>query len=367
VASSAVLALTACASSDVLPGPNGPHPDDPVAEPPSGPRLVRGAGGHMCLRDDATVRCWGMNQQGQIGPGDSMIDAPMTLSSAAADVAVGGNATCIVDREGAVQCTGEVPFDLRVRTLTAVGELAGAARIAVSSTVLCVEKSTGGVACRGRFDTGILGPGVIHDSQTLLPILGIDAVSDLVVSANLACVRTPASAVLCWGQPWMGLRRGFAPPRGFVATDMPAEVAELRGAAGLALGEHHACALVGGQAVCWGGNARGQLGEASGEYDFTPRAVWDLEGLAGIAAGGDHTCAWDQRGRVYCWGANDFGQLGNGEIGPVFPPSRVRGVDDVVAVSTGPYSTCAETARGEIWCWGSDGRGQALVRPRRVL
>jgi serine/threonine-protein kinase len=165
----------------------------------------------------------------------------------------------------------------------------------------------------------------------------------------------------------MGLRRGFAPPRGFVASDQPAEIAELRGATSITLGQHHACALVGGRAVCWGGNARGQLGEGTAEYDFSPRAVWDLEGLAGIAAGGDHTCAWDDRGRVYCWGSNDFGELGNGQVGPVFPPSRVQGLDEVITVSTGPYSTCAETTRGEVWCWGSDGRGHALVRPHRVL
>ena len=329
---------------------------------------MRGAGGHMCLRDDAVVRCWGMNLQGQLGPGDVVVETPVTMSDAAADVAVGGNATCIVGaQDRAVQCTGEVPFDLRVRTLTAIGELAGAVRVAVSSTALCAERAGGGVACRGRFDTGLLGPGVIHDSHTLLPILGLDAIDDLVVAPNLACVRTPAAEVHCWGQPWMGLRRGFAPPRGFVASDQPAELVELRGATSITLGQHHACALVGGRAVCWGGNARGQLGEGSAEYDFTPRAVWDLEGLAGISAGGDHTCAWDERGRVYCWGSNDFGELGNGQLGPVFPPSRVQSLDEVVTVSTGPFSTCAETTRGEVWCWGSDGRGQALVRPHRVL
>jgi alpha-tubulin suppressor-like RCC1 family protein len=358
-----LLALTACAGDPREPnGPrNGANADRAEA------RLVRGAGGHMCIRDAEVVTCWGMNMQGQLGPGELVIDVPRTMSSTAADVALGGNATCIVDRDRVVSCIGEVPFDLRTTKLSAIGELTGATRVAVSSTVLCAERPAGGVACRGRFDTGLLGPGVIHDSRSMVPILGVGAVIDLVVSDDLACVRTPERGVVCWGQPWMGIRRGFSPPTGFVASDMPAEIVELRGASEVSLGRHHACALVDGRAICWGSNARGQLGESSVEYDFTPRPVWDLEGLAGLASGGDHTCAWDGRGRVFCWGSNDYGQLGNGAMGPVFPPSRVSGIDEVVAISAGPFSTCAETRSRDVWCWGSDGRGQALVRPRKVI
>ena len=93
----------------------------------------------------------------------------------------------------------------------------------------------------------------------------------------------------------------------------PATIEYLAGIAALAAGDGHTCALAkAGDAMCWGSNARGQLGDGSTVDRPLPATIPQLQGwVASIAAGGQHTCALEGvDGWVYCWGANDYGQLG---------------------------------------------------------
>ena len=117
------------------------------------------------------------------------------------------------------------------------------------------------------------------------------------------CAIAPGGRMLCWG--------GSANTQGAPAgTWMPADVTAV------SMGGDHLCVLTsGGIAQCWGDNTLGQLGD--GTYDERPRStpapcVGLPPGLAEIAAGGAHTCALTATGEAMCWGANYAGQLGDG-------------------------------------------------------
>jgi alpha-tubulin suppressor-like RCC1 family protein len=101
-----------------------------------------------------------------------------------------------------------------------------------------------------------------------------------------------------------------------VAVPPPAFAAVSSHARTIAGGTTHSCAIRGGKAYCWGGNANGQLGNSSTINSSVPVAVTTSGVLSGktvtqVSTGQPFTCAVDAAGAAYCWGANGSGQLGN--------------------------------------------------------
>jgi alpha-tubulin suppressor-like RCC1 family protein len=199
----------------------------------------------------------------------------------------------------------------------------------------------------------------------------------LVASGRLhTCALTETGAVYCWGYTNHGqLGTGRIAEESSVT---PSLVTGLdSGVTSLASGGDHSCAVVGGAAMCWGLNERGQLGNGGTTDSATPVPVTGLDrGVREVVAGFEHSCAITEAGALLCWGFNDLGQLGNDddvlELSRV--PVAVVGLgSDVVSAAAGRRHTCAATSAGAAYCWGSNQYGElgsdALRSPRplRVL
>lgn len=128
----------------------------------------------------------------------------------------------------------------------------------------------------------------------------------------------------------------------------------------ISVGGYHVCAIVSGDAQCWGSDSNGQLGIGYPNQDATlPTPVLGLgNGVTAIAAGSLHTCAL-VNGGVQCWGYNADGELGNGTTTDSPVPVPVQGLSSgVVSLSAGQYHTCAVLSGGALKCWGWNGYGQ---------
>lgn len=136
-------------------------------------------------------------------------------------------------------------------------------------------------------------------------------------------------------------------------------------------GDEHTCALRGdGHLRCWGENDSGKLGYGHTEdieFDELPSSggYVDVGGRAvQLAAGREHTCALLEDGAIRCWGENDYGKLGYGHtwsIGGNETPGSVDVVDvggRAVQIATGEEHTCALLENGDIRCWGYNWYGQ---------
>ncbi len=126
----------------------------------------------------------------------------------------------------------------------------------------------------------------------------------------------------------------------------------------IAAGGMHTCALgASGEAYCWGGNDRGQLGTGETERRSTPARVGGGLAFTSLAGGVLHTCGLAGGGAAYCWGADDAGQLGDGGTRPRTEPVRVAGNRSFTALGTGNAHSCG-LADGAVYCWGGNRHGQ---------
>jgi alpha-tubulin suppressor-like RCC1 family protein/tRNA A-37 threonylcarbamoyl transferase component Bud32 len=152
--------------------------------------------------------------------------------------------------------------------------------------------------------------------------------------------------------------------------------------AGIAIGRKHACAWTpDGDALCWGRNVEGQLGDgAPGDRPrLAPVRVRvapggePLAGIDAVAAGAEFSCARRRDGTVLCWGDNRLGQIGAGTTAPIEPLAQLvrerngKAYDLATDLFAGIEHACAQRGGGAIMCWGNNAR-RALGRggPRNL-
>ena len=97
----------------------------------------------------------------------------------------------------------------------------------------------------------------------------------------------------------------------------PVAVAGGHAFATLVADEFHNCGITtAGQALCWGSNFTGQVGDGTADDRFSPTAISGGLAFTSLAGGRYHTCGVISSGAAYCWGNNAYGEIG---IGPPAP------------------------------------------------
>ncbi len=327
---------------------------------------VSAAPGHTCaLLSGGVVKCWGSNDYGLLGLGDTAArgDAPGEM---------GGNLPAI---------------DLGL----------GAVAVAVSAGPwsTCALLEDGRVKCWGRNWNGQLGlgdaenrgdePGEMGDDLPAVDLgTGVIAL-DISVGAEHACALLQGGLVKCWGDNYQGpLGLGNEENHGVTPGDMGDSLPAVDLGAGakavsVAAGFQHTCALLDdGRVKCWGRSLSGVLGLGSKESwgdepnemgDALPAVNLGTGVIAlGISTGTETACALLDAGKIKCWGSNFPGSLGlgdtknrgddPGEMGDNLPFLDLGNGALPVSVSAGGNHICAGIEGGKVKCWGSSQSGQ---------
>lgn len=332
----------------------------PVRAALPGPAVSLAVGGaHACaLMADGMALCWGMNDLGQMGIGDTPLCAswgscsPRPLAVAGgisfASLTAGTQNTCGLTASGEAFCWGysgmgqlgigtDVGPDLcpsnedRVPCSTApvpvVGDLRFTALSGRGDTV-CGLTADGTAYCWGRNNTGQLGIGSTEGPETCQGGDGTACSTRPVAVAGNLQFQTVATPLV---------------RRAFIHLPPPA------GACGIATD---------GSTYCWG-----VVGQ-----DFGPQPA-PLAGdhrFVGLSLGGDFACGLTAGGEARCWGGNEQGQLGRGaSVGNPSEPAPVVGGLAFESLSAGFAHVCAVTEEGQPYCWGQDAAGSAR-QPVRV-
>ncbi|WP_198154605.1 hypothetical protein [Plesiocystis pacifica] len=365
---------------------------------------VAAGANHTCvIIDGGTVRCWGRGDSGQLGYGNINQVGDDEFPSDVGDVvlpgpvlrlSLGGNHSCGIFQDGGLRCWGQNDRgQLGYGNTNNLGDdenLAGLPAVGVPPTIAvqlgakhtCARVGNGEARCWGFNEQGQLGAASIA-LQELLPGASIDVgapTSGLGVGGGHSCVRFVDGGLRCWGLNDSG-QLGYGnlnnigddevPSAAGLVSVVPPNLPANTEIVDVALGGNHSCALLGsGDAVCWGLNTSGQLGTGNlnnigdDEVPSTQLAV-DLPGpVAQLALGANHSCAMLVGGEVYCWGDSQVGQLGYGNlnnIGDDESPSAGGAVNlgaAALQIAAGNNHTCALLEDFEVLCWGQNTHSQ---------
>jgi hypothetical protein len=333
----AATAATAC---------NDPLRALPDAAPQPTPvthSLAAGAS-HTCALQKAGLFCWGSNQFGELGTGETGgLSGPVAAVAVGQDVvevAANFEQTCVRRASGRVDCWGANEegslgdgTDVARVVPTPVVGIEDAAEIAAGGLSTCVRRRSGTVSCWGAagFGFGSLVP---------VDVAGLADVVELRTSqpSSQYCARTGAGDVYCW-------------THADTQESKPALVPALTGTHALAVGlATRTCALTtANQILCDDGSATGRLIE---------KDVTDAVELTATAL---FVCWRTSGGEVGCDDPSGLIQ------GPAGDPRRDFHVDaPVVELADGQVHFCARVQDGGVECFNDPFPGTAGFAPRLI-
>ncbi len=324
---------------------------------------------------DGSLRCWGGNSVGQLGPETNIIRPlpfPIPGRHDVRSVAAGWSYTCVLLHSGEVDCWGgntggelgcpspvgsdNGPSCTPYPAGSPIEQIVGGAQRP------CVRKNDGTVACWGRNDHYDLGNGIRADSPVPTAVFGISSATAIATGVWQGCAVMTNGSLQCWGaNDRAQLGNGT-----IATTPVPTTVSGLDGSGAKVLAaataEDHSCALLSDGAVsCFGDNLYGELG--NGEIESpraTPVPCVFSRPAARLACGIWFTCAALDDGSVECLGRGDGGQLGNGASTMSLVPVKVAlpAGTSLGAIAAKYNHVCGLSQQGQLWCWGANASGQ---------
>ena len=313
-------------------------------------RTLSSGVGHLCaIGADGMLRCWGINQSGQLGDGSTSAKSTLTIIGAETDwlsVSAGDQFTCgireVVGGRGSLWCWGLNSFgQLGIGNTdskyspTQVGSSEDWVSISTGLDHTCGIKAAGELYCWGRNQKGQVGSTATPDADILQP--------------------TRVASATVWSRVEAGFRSTIAVDRG-------------------------------GHLWTWGFNDVGQLGDSTTTDRFLPVQIGtDADWAEPMASrfnpwpvgSWDATspfsqCAIKVDESLWCAGYNYWGSFGNGSWAPsLITFSRAGGS----VGNLGTYSSASISGQygcgvrsdvgfeGTLWCWGEDNSESIVAFP----
>ena len=344
---------------------------------------------HACaLLDNASVKCWGKNTKGQLGQGDKVTVgdgsgemgdnlAAIDLGSgrSATAISAGGDHTCALLDDASVKCwglgdVGQLGQGSTSNLGDASGEMgdnlaaidlgSGRTATAISAGMYhtCAVLDDASVKCWGYNHKGQLGQGStttrgddaneMGDNLATVDLGSGRSTTAISAGEYHTCALLDNASVKCWGSnPYGELGQGNNDHLGNSGGEMGDNLAAIdlgsgRTATAISAGRWHTCALLDDASVkCWGASDNGELGQGStdilgnGEGEMGDNlAAIDLGSgrtATAISAGMHNTCVLLDNSAFKCWGKNHKGQLGQGNTDNIGDASGEMG-DNLLAI-----------------------------------
>ena len=318
-------------------------------------------GDHYCVvLADHTVRCWGRNGSGQLGSGaasSGWVSQPITVAGLqnVTALAIGNQFSCALLADATVRCWGANNDQSRgsagtiaLTPTTPSGGISGVVGISAGQGHVCTVDTGGTVKCWGdnsKLQLGYATSGSYY--TTPRPVAGLGAAKAVAAGSFHTCALLTNGTPYCWGWGAEGELGSNS------AGDTPQPVDTVgSGASGISCGASHSCLLKDGHVTCWGWNGSGEIGIGSSSgAGVPPTLVPGLSNVSAISARDSATCAFLAGGGVSCWGVVMSSVFDTPDQASMSP--QAVSLPSASSVSAG-YRSCAVLANGSVVCWGWD-------------
>lgn len=322
--------------------------------------------------------CWGMNDKGQLGLGDTNHrNAPTWVNHDQdyVNIVATAQSFCGLTAMGTAWCWGSdeqeqlgnaaVSGNKLLPSALDMSQVTGDTRfisMLAGGWSSCGLTSQGNAYCAGAYGDGILGYGGAVSGPAPRPVAvpTSQKFRDLTNGYDHQCGLTSQGHAYCWGNNEYGqLGIAYASEKEIYPRVVSSPGSDVF--IHVVAGRSGTCGLgSSGTVFCWGGDDFGQLGNGEPkEAQYVPTAIDSALKFVSIVAGENHNCAITQEGAAYCWGRNDKKQLGDGTSTDSASPKLVGGSRRFVSVTAGKNHTCGVAVNGVSYCWGSDNVGQS--------
>ena len=262
--------------------------------------------------------CWGSNADGNLGPNVSSarvltpFNIGFNLTNLSASTAPSLRRLCGVNDNDEALCFGAYDFGSLVGDNYKVKQnastiLAPVNKVSAGGDFSCFVKS-GRVYCHGSNDQGQLGDNLTSGSQSFYTITptGLESGVTSIDTFGKSACAIKNSAQLFC---WGEINGEVTP------AEMTVNILDIISLESVSLGKDFLCVKNLGRAYCIGDNSFGQLGQGTTDLNSLNfvEVIKDndqpLGNILSIEAGEAHVCAIASN-EVFCWGKNSVGQLG---------------------------------------------------------
>jgi alpha-tubulin suppressor-like RCC1 family protein len=285
----------------------------------AGATMLAAGDEHTCaLLDTGRVKCWGRNVYGQLGRGSTNSfqgrAGEVRDITDAFFITAGDAYACAVLNDNTARCwgrndqgqLGDGTTTDRSRPVRVL-ELHSISTMSAGRDHTCALDVLKGAHCWGSNVSGKLGAGVAAGTrrEAPTPVMGALGATRIFAGSSHTCaILSVDNIARCWGSNQSGQLGGVAGMSSSTPIDVvDTEGATLEGVVQMALGTSHTCALLDDDSVwCWGANGSGQLADGSTTPSTSPTRATSVPASRGVSAHSLQSCVTTTEGRVRCWG-----------------------------------------------------------------
>ena len=344
-------------------------------------RIDAGGSFTCALESGGTVKCWGQNdlaqsrgllpsgsKANQLYPGTIFHVVSDYTVNGAVEITTGWKHACALYSNGGAACWGQNNSGQLGAGDTDswqngrnVSSLSNAMTIDSGAEHTCAVLRTGVIKCWGQNDEGQLGDNSNTNRSTPVSVSGISNAIKVSGGDRHTCALLDNGKIKCWGKGQYG-RLGNG---SWSNSKVPVNVSlgSNERAIDVSAGTYHSCAVLDNNTVkCWGGGGEGRLGDGNTGNHNTPVNVFGgMTNVISVSAGLHHTCVVRKTGSVVCWGDNAQGELGTNNYTSSNAPVNMAGANRVTTgqqVVASAHHTCALLSSGQARCWGENDNGR---------